>query len=115
MCIRTGDMGKTMVILAPYWNSIWRPPGVANFLGSIFFNGLYVLKNNCAKFNAFLTKCTILVFSRPTISINYSYTYITKINNNTQHAKHGRKGGCSSKSKGRCAWRNFREKVKAVK
>ena len=33
---RTGDMGKTMVILAPYWKSIWRPPEVANLLGLFF-------------------------------------------------------------------------------
>ena len=32
---RTGYMGKTFVILAPYWKSTWRPPGVANFWGSI--------------------------------------------------------------------------------
>ena len=36
------------------------------FWGSIFFNDLYVLKNTCAKCHAFLTKCTILVLSRPT-------------------------------------------------
>ena len=30
-------MCKTMVILAPYWKSIWRPPGVAIFLGLFFF------------------------------------------------------------------------------
>ena len=48
-CNRTGDMGKTMVILAPYWKSIWRP-----FWGSIFFNHQYVPYNTCAKFHAFL-------------------------------------------------------------
>ena len=35
------------------------------FLGSIFFNDLYVLKNTCAKVHAFLTKCTILVRNLP--------------------------------------------------
>ena len=32
--------GKTMVILAPYWKSIWRPPGVAHFWG-LFFLMIY--------------------------------------------------------------------------
>ena len=35
-CNRIGYMGKTMVILAPYWNSIWQPPGFANFWGLFF-------------------------------------------------------------------------------
>ena len=42
-CNRTGDMGKTIVILAPYWKSIWRPPGVANFWG-LFFVMIYRYK-----------------------------------------------------------------------
>ena len=36
-CNRTGDMGNTMVILAPCSKSIWRPPGVANFWDTSFF------------------------------------------------------------------------------
>ena len=60
-------------IWAKLW-SFWRHIGNqygghqgSQFLGSIFFNDLYVLKNTCAKFHAFLTKCTILVLSRPTM------------------------------------------------
>ncbi len=40
-CNRTGDMGKTMVIVAPYWKSIWRPPGFANLWG-LFFLMIYM-------------------------------------------------------------------------
>ena len=29
-------MGKTMVSLAPFWKSLWRPPGVANCWGLFF-------------------------------------------------------------------------------
>ena len=35
-CNWTEYMGKTMVILAPYWKSIWRPPEVANLWGLFF-------------------------------------------------------------------------------
>ena len=32
-CNRTGDMGKPIAVLAPYWKSIWRQPGVASCWG----------------------------------------------------------------------------------
>ena len=40
-CNRIGYMGKTMVIVAPYWKSIWRPPGFANLWG-LFFLMIYM-------------------------------------------------------------------------
>ena len=48
-------MGKTMVILAPYWKSIWWPPRVANFWDQFLFSSLGIIEHLC-KVSCFLQK-----------------------------------------------------------